>query len=324
MNALSRHLSNRRSAGLVVRSKCLKAVARLPAPVRRWAERKVWSGPFLHMRSPTPEITVEIGLDGHWIFKRNAVSQAESLPLERLVGRIDRPVSVIATGPTARNHGWESIRQGGRFVVAVNGAATFLKSLGIVPDLLVVTDPMFALSGADHFRNAPGIPLVTTWRAASTLVMEAPAELCKRPFSIIERVNAWYGVPAVSLGELYAINRDSGSPFHFPEDQKLQLKVGWSNSPQQGFFSGCNVVLAALQVVVGLGATHIEIVGMDLSDQGRIYEEGLNPQPSLLQAQYEKFIRPSFEVMHRALKGSGVNIRNVSPVCPLPQELFQL
>lgn len=321
MNALNLHLANRDCAD--ARVKWLNAIRGLPGPVSRWAERRVWRGPMKHMRSIPPGIHVEIDSHGSWSYKKLGNRLATGIPLDQLIGRIDRPVTIVATGPSAIGYPWDAVRQGERLLVAVNGAPTFLEKMGIMPELLVVTDQNFSASGLEHFQNAQGVPLVTTCKAAAVLAADSPAELCNRAFSIIERVNGWYGVPAVSLVRLYEINAASGSPFHFP-DQDLQFKVGWSDTPENGFFSACNVVFAALQVVVGLGATDIEIVGMDLSDQGRVYDEGSNPRPSGLLAQYQQYILPSFEVMHRALTGSGVKIRNLSPVCPLPAELFIL
>lgn len=303
---------------MAAREKWLRAARHLPAPLFRWAERKIWSGPFRHLRGLDPEISATVHPDGRWTLEKSGMRPVQSVPLESL-GRIGIPVSIVATGPSARDHRWQT----GRGIVAVNGAPTFLAGLGIQPDLLVVTDPKFAETGRAHFKKAPGLPLVTTFKAASALAVHAPEELANRPFAIIERVNAWHGVPALSLKKLVALNEASGTPFYFTDGDQNQPKAGWSMAPALGFFSGCNVVFAALQVVVGLGAREIEIIGMDLSGHGRVYQEGSAPQPSLLEAQYEEFILPSFAVMHRALEGSDIRIRNLSPVCPLPREFFQ-
>jgi Kdo-III transferase WaaZ len=270
------------------------------------------------MRNQPPDFSAEMAANGSWSLKSQGAPVAASVPLERLIGRIESPVSIIATGPTARDYR----QQAGRFVVAVNGAPALLAELGIRPDLLVVTDPRVPRAGSQHFQKAEGVPLVTTFNVATVLAMQAPAELTSREFSIIERINGWYGIPAVSQRRLDVLNQDAGLPFHFHPGEKLKHKVGWSDVPQLGFFSGCTVVFAALQVLVRLGAKDIEIVGMDLSGAGRAYHEGDNPQPSALVEQYQEFILPSFEVMHLALKDSGVKVRNISPVCPLPKEFF--
>ena len=108
----------------------------------------------------------------------------------------------------------------------------------------------------------------------------------------------------------------------FPATGVRKSVVGWSRRPELGFFSGCTVVFAALQVVVGLGARDIEIIGMDLSNQGHAYQEGEGTLPSTLTLDYADRILPSFELMHEALRNTGVVVRNLSPVCPLPRRLF--
>ena len=82
------------------------------------------------------------------------------------------------------------------------------------------------------------------------------------------------------------------------------------------------MVHSAVQGAVGLGATDIEIIGMDLSNMGRAYAEGRSERPSNLVSQYEQYILPTFQEMQRALLGRGVAVRNLSPVCPLPAQLF--
>lgn len=322
MNALEHHLSDRGEHRTTRIAKWLRVADSVSHPLAKWLERKLWSGPLRHMRNVGSQITFRQEGDGGWSVLRGGAKIAAGVPLPELVDCRDRPVSIVATGPSARDYPWDSVRNGGRMIVAVNGAPTFLNGVKIRPDLLVVTDPYFAASGKVHFDHAAGVPLVTTTRAAAMLAQHSPEQLTGRYFSIIERVNAWYGVPALSLQELYAVNASGGSPFHFPEDETLQLKVGWSDRPDLGFFSGCTVVFAALQVVAGLGAKDIEIIGMDLSTQPRIYDEAGKPQPSMLQDQYDTYILPSFKMMARGLAGTEIRVRNISPVCPLPRELF--
>jgi hypothetical protein len=102
----------------------------------------------------------------------------------------------------------------------------------------------------------------------------------------------------------------------------MKSVVGWSRRPELGFFSGCTVVFAALQIVIGLGARDIEIAGMDLQGSGHAYKEEKCAIASSLGADYERGILPAFERMHEAIRGSGVVVRNLSPVCPLPREFF--
>ncbi len=235
---------------------------------------------------------------------------------------IDRPVTIVATGPSAKDYCWDKIRNGSRYIVAVAGAPTLLKEKGVRPDLLVVSDSRFARYGIEHFRNAPGVPLVTVLRGASFLAKESRNELVSRPFSLIEHVNSWYGLPQLSYDALRALNQESGSPFHFSEPPDLAYRIGWSDVPEHGFFSGSTVAFVALQIAVRLGARDIEIIGMDLSGGNRAYDEGDKPVRNTLGANYEPVILPSFRMMHHALANRNISVRNLSPVCPLPSALF--
>jgi Kdo-III transferase WaaZ len=108
----------------------------------------------------------------------------------------------------------------------------------------------------------------------------------------------------------------------FPPAGNGKSIIGWSRRPELGFFSGCTVAFAALQIMVRLGARDIEIVGMDLTGKAHAYTEADGAIPSSLDADYEQRILPSFALMGEALKGSGIAIRNLSPVCRLPRRFF--
>ncbi len=246
----------------------------------------------------------------------------ECLPLDRIVGRITRPVTIFATGPTARDCSWERLGSGKRLIIAVNGAPTILLERGIRPDLHVVIDRHFVHSGVRHFENSPEVPMIGTHRSVAVLAALMPGVFARKPVAVVERVNAWYGIPVIGQQALREINMESGSPFHFPDDPDRKFRIGWSDAPALGVFSGCTVVLSALQIAVGLGATDIEIIGMDLSNMGHAHAEDNSARPHELVMQYEQYILPTFRVMHRSLLGRGVAIRNRSPVCPLPAGLF--
>lgn len=275
------------------------------------------------MHKMTCGVTFSDRGSGRWGVSMHGKELACSLSLEELIGSIDKPVIVAATGPSAATYPWDRIVPSQVFIVGVNGAPTLLEAHGLQADILVVSDGAFLRKGCEHLERAPGVPLVTTPRGAAILAGFHPSQLHDRPFAIIERVNRWHALPALDVAEFARLNRSSGSPFLFSADPLHDLKVGWSRDPSLGFFSGCTCTFAALQVVVGFGARDIEIVGMDLSSSGRCYAEGENPQKSSLELEYEGYIRPSFQLMHEALAGLPVHIRNHSPVCPLPREWFR-
>lgn len=291
----------------------------LPAALARAIEKRL---SFRHMRSIASHVSFLRNDDSGWSVRYGVESIARSRPLQQLVGTIDRPVTIVATGPSAKDHDWTKTRDEGRFIIGVAGAPTFLQSVGIRPDMLVVSDSRFARYGIEHIRKAAGVPLVTVLRAASFHATESREELLNRPFSLIEQINSWYGLPRLSDAELLALNSASETPFHFADVEDPHYRAGWSAAPELGFFSGCTVAFVALQIAVRLGARDIEIVGMDLSGAGRSYDEGKNAVRNSLAQHYEPYILPSFQTMGSVLKGTGVVIRNLSPVCALPPAVF--
>lgn len=322
MNSFETWLQIQRRKSTPFRNALARAAFLLPPPLQKPALRIVWDSKFRHMRFLPKDISLRPGKNHCWTILRNNVEIARSRPLCDLVKLNDLPVSIVATGPSALDYPWDNLRKNKRFLIAVNGAPTMLKQLGIAADLMVVTDREFALTGAHHFDAGRKIPLVIEFLAGAALASQAPDLLNERPFAIIERVNMWHGIPSLKHEAFDQLNPPSDRPFVFPSNPDPRCLAGWSHRPDLGFFPGRTVVFAALQVAIGLGATDVEIIGMDLSGSGRSYTEGPAARPTQLQEHYQESILPSFRVMCDALAGTGIKVTNLSPVCPLPPDLF--
>jgi hypothetical protein len=322
MSPLESWLENGRRNDLGWRTRLNGVAGDYSSRLSRMAKRLIWPRRLKHMRYLAPGIEFQTGEDRRFTIYNGGLPLVKSKSLLDLIPNLDAPTSIVATGPTALDYPWGSLRPGERFVIAVNGAPTMLKDLGIVPDLLVVTDREFALTGAHHFEAAKNVPLAIEFLAAAALASTAPHLLTERPFAILERVNMWHGLPALDLRTLGQLNKESQMPFVFPATPEPECRIGWSHRPELGFFPGRTVVFGALQVAIGRGATDVEIIGMDLSGSGRSYSEGSSQRPTQLQAHYDAFILPSFRIMRTALAGRKVAVRNLSPVCPLPGDLF--
>lgn len=293
---------------------------RFPRPIRKQAARLIWTGGLKHLRRFNHDYTFTRGDHGLTSMNYQGSEVTRAVPLGQLIGRIDRPVTLVTTGPSALDHDWDAVRRSRRMIVGVTGGATFLRERGIMPDLLVLSDPDFSKTGGFHIRDAAGVPLVVEYRSAASLHTYFPDTFVNRRVSIIERVNKWYGVPALSAADLRQANEASGSPFRISGVADTLGRIGWSDAMGLGFYPSSTVAFVALQVLVGLGAQDIEIIGMDLGGSSSIYA---NARPSKLQEQYQDIILPAFESMRQALAGRAVGIRNLSPLCPLPPEIFQ-
>lgn len=323
MTALEQHLEHRFTRQAERCYGMMRAAGAVAPFAEDWMSKLLFRAPLKHMRFIPPRIGIEIHSAGRWTISRAGRPIAGTLPLCDLATPGGRPVALVASGPSALEYPLESLRDGSRFVVAVNGSTTLLKEHGVKPDLWVVIDDKFCASGAHHFANAEGVPLAIELVAGATWADLSPDDLKTRPVTFIERVNSWYALPKLSFDGLQQINNASGDPWLLPRQADRKFRVGWSSRPDLGFFSGRTVTYAALQVLVRLGAKDIEIIGMDLGGTSRAYSEDENARPSYLTDHYDEFIRPSFELMSEALRGSEVRIRNLSRTCPLPRGIFQ-
>ena len=227
---------------------------RFTGRLRKPLSKAIWPKSLRHLRGFDHEYSFTRG-DGRlscMLFKgREAVP---SLPVKSLIPAIDRPVTLVTTGPSALDTDWEALRQSGRMIVAVTGGTKFLQERGITPDLLIVTDPDFCKANGFHVRDAAGIPLVIEYRSAAAVHRHFPGGLDGRPVSLIERVNKWYGIPELSDASLRAMNRESGSPFLISEVPDKLGRIGWSDRLDLGFYPSSTVAFVALQVLVALVA----------------------------------------------------------------------
>lgn len=293
-----------------------------PAPLGDFIRHKLWKWPYRHMRSYPWSIGLEPLRPGAWTIFQGTNIVTTTVPLSEWIGPIDRPVTIVAGGPSAREYPIRKLGDGKRLIFAVNGVPSFLAEHGIRPDAWIVSDTRLASQIEKNFPHAAGTPLATPANVAASIAIRSPGELASRPLCLIERVNQWHGVRSLEDRQLLDLNERSNSLFVFPPQGVVKSTIGWSRRPDLGFFSGRTVVFAALQIAIGLGARDIEIIGMDLSDQGHSYADAEDALARTLAMNYMKFILPSFELMHEALKGTGVLVKNLSPVCPLPQRIF--
>ena len=317
------HLARRDEASADRAYRIIRAARKVSALTGKWASKLVFHTSTSHMRYIPSALAMKSSGMGAWSLSVAGNPLKPTVPLTDLIDPITKPVSIVASGPSALDHDWNDLRGGRRFVIAVNGSTTILAQAGIKPDLMVVIDDKFCVSGARHFAAAAGVPLVIESIAGATWAALAPDDFNSRTVSFLERVNAWYAIPKVSAAELARLNDESGRPWALPEKMDANFRVGWSARPEWGFFSGRTVTFAALQVAVRLGGRDIEIIGMDLGGKGRAYQEPVNARPSYLEAHYAEYVLPSFQLMARALANTGVRVSNLSPVCPLPREIFE-
>lgn len=321
MKTIAEHLAGTPLDPFLRKVAAQKSLEKWPDFLARPISKFVWSGGYQHLKKFDHEYTFSREGTDLVSMSRNGTEVKRFERLSDLIGNIGKPVSLVTLGPSAKEHDWESVKASGRMIVAVSGGGTFLKEHGITPDLLVVSDPDFSKAAGYHVVNVPGVPLVIEYRAAASLHCHFPEAFEGRSVAVVERVNKWYGIPAFERDDLDKVNTASGSPFHISEVPDKLLRAGWSDRPDLGFFPSATVAIMALQVVVALGAKDIEIIGMDLGGGNSLYAD---VGKSRLTEEYQAVILPSFLEMEKALAGKGIDIRNLSPTCPLPPRIFKI
>lgn len=313
------HLTGSLGSDFTRRVRLARIAGKFPPALGKPIVKSIWAGPWKHLKNFDHTFGFERRGTDLVLMRENGAPILDLTPLSKLIGIIDRPVTLVTLGPSAKDHDWEAVKKSGRMIVAVSGGASFLKERGITPDLLVVSDPDFGKTAGYHLTQAPGIPLILEYRVAATLHRYFPATLKGRPVTLVERVNKWFGASALNLRQLAESNCNSDNPFRISKAPDPLLRIGWSDRPGLGIFPSATVAFVALQIVVAHGATEIEIIGMDLGGGQSLYAD---VGTSRLEKEYHNVILPSFREMALALAGRKIRISNLSPFCPLPAEIF--
>ena len=321
-SSLQHHLADRRIGKTKWRQGLRFRARGWPAYLQKQLRKSLWRSPFRHMHYFPLQVRVEMKSDGSWSFKLRGRGQIEvcSSPLADLRNQPPGKPVIAATGPSAKEFDWSRLMDGSRPIWAMNGAPSFLADRGLKCDYLVVSDHRFAREGIEHIQIAAagGAVLLLSPEAAAGILQTGGDILQRSKFHVFEKVNDWYGLPAVNAADLAAMNRIQGEPFLLPEHPCKG--VGWSHDASFGVFAGRTVTFAALQLAVWQGAKQIDVVGLDLGGGSRCYDERI-PAVSQLEADKRDYILPAFDCLARALAGGPVSIFNHSEVSPLPRDL---
>ncbi len=293
----------------------------LPGSIFKPLHKLIWSGSWKHHRFYPTEQEIQISEENIWSFGQEA-SRIDSIPLETAISSIEASsILLVATGPSAREFDWESAKELCPLILGVNGAPTLLEAFGLKTNALVITDRSFTLTGLAHIEKAvdANSMLFLEPEAAASLAQNSPELLSKARFSVLERVNRHYAVPAKNWRDLK--RGDSKEKFvTHPQNEE----IGFSMCPEDGIFPGGTVAYAALQLAVAAKPQTIDIVGLDLGGKGRAYVESPEEAPpSQLETHLDAKIAPSFSLLPTILKNqTKTRITNHSTRCPLPNDFF--
>ncbi|MDP0490491.1 MAG: hypothetical protein Q7Q71_05530 [Verrucomicrobiota bacterium JB023] len=294
-------------------------VGKLPAFLAKPIHKQIWRGVWKHHRHYPQDVSVEIADSGCWQLQAGE-HRFSSIPLEEALATLQAPqILLVATGPSARSFDWAKAASSKPLILGVNGAPTLLSEHALQADALVITDRSFALTGIDHLTRAVASHalLFLEPEAAATLASRSPELLAQAKFTIIERVNRYYSLPARPWSQLA-----EEAEFFLHRERP---EIGFSLNPLAGVFPGGTVAFAALQLALSQQPDQIDLVGLDLGGRGRAYQEAPDQAPaSQLEIHLSNRIAPSFSLLPQSLANQPrIRLINHSPSCPLPRSYFQ-
>jgi len=245
--------------------------------------------------------------------------QGETLPYPPAIP--DTDLWILATGPSIKNIDLSPLQDQTTF--AVNGTIAVSQNYGISPDFYACFDYKFfrdrinlvkktVESGAHCFFSARGI---------SRICQVAPELLATGKISLLETVNRYYGIPALSLQEIINACSDDSDLLISPDNPK----IGWSNDITKGVFDAKTIPYIACQISNHLKAKNVFILGMDLGSSSnqpiRAYESGPNACSSSLDEDFDHSILPSFKIINQQ-KNLTSNFWNLSVQSKLPESII--
>lgn len=97
--------------------------------------------------------------------------------------------------------------------------------------------------------------------------------------------------------------------------------VRFSKKYSTGFYSNSSVAIAVIQMLYWLKFEQVYLFGMDLSPEGRFYEES-QPEQTTLTDDYHKAIEPSFRLISEEIMDEKFSVINCSSRSRLPHEII--
>lgn len=196
--------------------------------------------------------------------------------------------------------------------LCVNGSFRLFESIGVRPDLYLLSDGGFVRRQWPTFLQGAAISraLCADHRLLLQIARGDPALLRDRPVYTFDNLVRPYGRSSrwqsrADTAVLHRCGRD----------------YAFSVSDEEGYFMSRTVAYLALQIAASQRPKRIVFFGMDFGGGRRYYEER-SPERSMLDSDYEIAILPHMRFASRVLATAGIEVLNASPDSRLPDEVF--
>lgn len=292
--------------------------------MNRWLQRLLklrYPKSMKHMAEIHPFFRIDTDSGGqqiaHWRGKPAAALQ----PLRPLRdSRRGESSFIVAAGPSIAALDLSAIA--GQTLFGVNGSIAKFAGSDVRPSFYVITDANFVLNRFELVEAAFACRphLFLTAKVMSAICEKNPALLGSAPVSLIETHFCPYNKPRYSREAITRLVEET------PTLHASSWRIGFSRDIELGLFSAHTVVYYAIQIAAWMGYSPIFMLGTDFGsdgDQVRFYEQREQAQPSGMDRDFDKFIRPSFEVLQQVSRQMpALRVYNLSPSSRLSAEII--
>lgn len=276
---------------------------------------------YKHMAKCDPRFDIKRGDKRHEIIW-NKQKIATVGNVSTLKKQFSADCFIVASGPSLNEIDFK--RLAGYDTLSLNCAIKRFNSEGIRPTHAVIVDQRVFENNWDCIKDSilSGANCFFSFTGLSRICEREPALLNNDNIYLVEGISRFYGQPRSDLGTFTQAHANEPDFF---TDATLPTRgvIGFSSDIEKGFFSGKTVATWAVQLAYGLGYQQQFIIGMDLGGTGKahFYAREANKAPDFL-ADYEPFIRASFQQARRAADQIGFAIYNLSEHSTLPDEII--
>lgn len=273
-----------------------------------------------HNENLWPHFSIKRAPEGHisqLFWKKREINIK---PLDSALKAATTDVTIVATGPSVRDTDFTLLSN--TTFIGVNGAYELRKAISF--SFYIIVDRDFIKNRFDIIEkiiNDTQLTLLITLHCLNDLLLKKSSRDIRCGLTIIEDVS-------------YKIYQEKVNPEDYttvygkyPEFDiyPASPQTGFSWDIRKGIFDAGTVAYWALQVAVWLGATRIFLTGVDMNNFSlpRFYENENDKQPSFLQLNFEKLIKPAFCEASEGLQKKGITVYNLSMESGLSDSIFK-
>jgi Kdo-III transferase WaaZ len=231
-----------------------------------------------------------------------------------LTGRFKGACFIVGSGPSVRNF---DIRRIASFdTITLNGAILKFIASGLAPRHHLMADRWSFIKSFEFARSGlqSGATCFFPDSGIGQICAEEPALLRYSNLYCIDGIDKRYDRPRLEPHEFYEKYRSDREIYLSEDYRDRRGAIGFSSSPEHGFFSSKTVAIWAVQLAYVLGYRRMFFLGMELGATGNThFHDAEGAQTNELNKFYEPDIRVCFQLAKQASKVLGFEMYNLTP-----------